>query len=78
MTTTDEKNSFSTIITVVLEFRVSFFSFSRALLCVVCVYNKKERKVEIYDVAAVCFFAFFVWLACLSFDFFIYLAAEKN
>jgi hypothetical protein len=39
----------------------------------VCVYNKKERKVEIYDVAAVCFFAFFVWLC-----FFIYLAAEKN
>jgi len=31
---------------------------------VVCVYNKKERKVEIYDVAAVCFFAFFLWLAC--------------
>lgn len=47
----------------------------------VCVYNKKERKVEIYDVAAVCFFAFFVWLACtfvVSFDFFIYLAAVKK
>ena len=44
----------------------------------VCVYNKKERKVEIYDVAAVCFFAFFVWLALLSFDFFIYLAAVKK
>ena len=46
----------------------------------VCVYNKKERKVEIYDVAAVCFFAFFVWLLglVLSLDFFFYLAAEKN
>jgi hypothetical protein len=46
---------------------------------VVCVYNKKERKVEIYDVAAVCFFLLFLCgLLVLSFDFFIYLAAVKK
>jgi hypothetical protein len=41
--TTDEKNSFSTIIMVVLEFRVSFFSFSRARVWCAYIIRKRGR-----------------------------------